>query len=82
PTITPKGPQLTVPLNSEFILHCQSNSSVYWLREGRQTRIFQEQRQGQVTVLRVNKAGPQHMGKYSCREEESGKKSSIYVYVK
>lgn len=53
-----------------------------WLREDRPTRILKEQRQGQVTVLKVNKAGPQHMGKYSCREEESGEKSSIYVYVK
>uniref|UniRef100_A0A8C1X5A8 Mast/stem cell growth factor receptor Kit n=1 Tax=Cyprinus carpio TaxID=7962 RepID=A0A8C1X5A8_CYPCA len=82
PTITPEGPQLTVPLNSDFSLHCQSDSSVRWLREDRPTRILKEQRQGQVTVLKVNKAGPQHMGKYSCREEESGEKSSIYVYVK
>uniref|UniRef100_A0A8C2D219 Mast/stem cell growth factor receptor Kit n=1 Tax=Cyprinus carpio TaxID=7962 RepID=A0A8C2D219_CYPCA len=82
PTITPEGPQLTVPLNSDFSLHCQSDSSVRWLREDRPTRILKEQRQGEVTVLKVNKAGPQHMGKYSCREEESGEKSSIYVYVK
>uniref|UniRef100_A0A8C2D1L2 Mast/stem cell growth factor receptor Kit n=1 Tax=Cyprinus carpio TaxID=7962 RepID=A0A8C2D1L2_CYPCA len=79
PTITPEGPQLTVPLNSDFSLHCQSDSSVRWLREDRPTRILKEQRQGEVTVLKVNKAGPQHMGKYSCREEESGEKSSIYV---
>uniref|UniRef100_A0A8C1WZ70 receptor protein-tyrosine kinase n=1 Tax=Cyprinus carpio TaxID=7962 RepID=A0A8C1WZ70_CYPCA len=81
PTITPEGPQLTVPLNSDFSLHCQSDSSVRWLREDRPTRILKEQRQGQVTVLKVNKAGPQHMGKYSCREEESGEKSSIYVNI-
>ncbi|XP_026146949.1 mast/stem cell growth factor receptor kita isoform X1 [Carassius auratus] len=82
PTITPEGPQLTVPLNSDFSLQCQSDSSVRWLREDRPTRILKEQRQGQVTVLKVSKAGPQHMGKYSCQEEESGEKSSIYVYVK
>ncbi|XP_016311720.1 mast/stem cell growth factor receptor kita isoform X2 [Sinocyclocheilus anshuiensis] len=82
PTIIPEGPQVTVPLNSDFSLSCQSDSSVRWLREDRPTRILKEQRQGQVTVLKVNKAGPQHMGKYSCREEASGEKSSIYVYVK
>uniref|UniRef100_A0A672LT52 Mast/stem cell growth factor receptor n=1 Tax=Sinocyclocheilus grahami TaxID=75366 RepID=A0A672LT52_SINGR len=82
PTITPEGPQLIVPLNDDFSLHCQSDSSVRWLREDRPTRILKEQRQGQVTVLKVSKAGPQHMGKYSCREEASGEKSSIYVYVK
>ncbi|XP_056620833.1 mast/stem cell growth factor receptor kita isoform X1 [Triplophysa dalaica] len=82
PTITPDGPQLTVPLNGKFILHCQSNSSVRWLREDRPTRtIKEEQREGLITILKVPKAGPQHMGKYSCREE-SGEKSSIYVYVK
>uniref|UniRef100_A0A672QGI2 Mast/stem cell growth factor receptor Kit n=1 Tax=Sinocyclocheilus grahami TaxID=75366 RepID=A0A672QGI2_SINGR len=82
PTIIPEGPQVTVPLNSDFSLRCQSDSSVRWLREDRPTRILKAQRQGQVTVLKVNKAGPQHMGKYSCREEASGEKSSIYVYVK
>lgn len=82
PTITPEGPQLIVPLNDDFSLNCQSDSSVRWLREDRPTRNLREQRQGQVAVLKVSKAGPQHMGKYSCREEESGEKSSIYVYVK
>lgn len=82
PTITPDGPWLTVPQNSDFSLRCQSNSSVHWLREDRPMRTLkEEQRQGQLTVLKVSKAGPQHMGKYSCREE-SGEKSSIYVYVK
>lgn len=83
PTITPDGPRLTVPLNGDFTLRCQSNSSVRWLREDRPARnLKEEQRQGQLTVLKVNKAGPQHMGKYSCREEPSGEKSSIHVYVK
>uniref|UniRef100_A0A8C1RQ62 receptor protein-tyrosine kinase n=1 Tax=Cyprinus carpio TaxID=7962 RepID=A0A8C1RQ62_CYPCA len=82
PTITPEGPHLTVPLNSDFSLHCRSDNSVRWLREDRPTRTLNVQRQGQVTVLKVSKAGPQHMGKYSCREEASGEKSSIYVYVK
>lgn len=83
PTITPDGPQLTVPLNGNFILHCQSDSSVRWLREDRPTRTLkEEQRDGLFTVLKVPKAGPQHMGKYSCREDSSGEKSSIYVYVK
>ncbi|KAA0708702.1 Mast/stem cell growth factor receptor kita [Triplophysa tibetana] len=82
PTITPDGPQLTVPLNGNFSLHCQSDSSVRWMREDRPTRtIKEEQREGLLTILKVPKAGPQHMGKYSCREE-SGEKSSIYVYVK
>lgn len=53
-----------------------------WLREGRPTRNLNEQREGHVAVLKVSKAGPLHMGKYSCREEKSGEKSSIYVYVK
>lgn len=83
PTITPEGPWLTVPLNGDFSLRCQSNSSVRWMREDRPTRTLkEEQRQGQLTVLKVSKASPQHMGKYSCREDRSGEKSSIYVYVK
>ncbi|XP_073709264.1 mast/stem cell growth factor receptor kita isoform X1 [Garra rufa] len=81
-TITPEGPQLTVPLYGEFSLHCHSNNSVRWLHENRPTRNLKEQRQGQVTVYKVSKAGPQHMGKYSCRDDESGEKISIYVYVK
>ncbi|XP_039548665.1 mast/stem cell growth factor receptor kita isoform X2 [Pimephales promelas] len=82
PTITPDGPWLTVPLNGDFSLRCQSNSSVRWMREDRPTRTLkEEQRQGQLTVLKMSKAGPQHMGKYSCCEE-TGEKSSIYVYVK
>ncbi|TRY94940.1 hypothetical protein DNTS_013091, partial [Danionella cerebrum] len=83
PTITPEGPQLTVPLNGNFSLRCQSDSSVRWLQENRPTRTLkEEQRQGQLTILKVNKAGPQHMGKYSCREEATGEKSYIYVFVK
>nr|Q8JFR5.2 RecName: Full=Mast/stem cell growth factor receptor kita; Short=SCFR; AltName: Full=Tyrosine-protein kinase Kit; Flags: Precursor [Danio rerio]CAI11666.1 kit receptor [Danio rerio] len=83
PTITPEGPRLTVPLYSNFSLHCQSNSTVRWQHENRPMRTLkEEQRQGQQTILKVNRAGPQHLGKYSCREEKTGEKSSIYVYVK
>ncbi|XP_051951306.1 mast/stem cell growth factor receptor kita isoform X4 [Xyrauchen texanus] len=83
PTITPDGPWLTVPLNGDFNLLCHSDSSVRWIREDRPSRTLkEEQRKGQLTVLKVTRAGPQHMGKYSCQEESSGEKSSIYVYVK
>ncbi|XP_051954295.1 mast/stem cell growth factor receptor kita-like isoform X2 [Xyrauchen texanus] len=82
PIITPDAPRLTVPLYGDFSLRCQSNSSVRWLREDRPSRILKGEREGQLTILKVTKAGPQHMGKYSCQEEMSGEKSSIYVYVK
>ncbi|XP_065113226.1 mast/stem cell growth factor receptor kita isoform X2 [Paramisgurnus dabryanus] len=83
PTITPEGPQLTVPLNGEFTLRCQSDSSVRWVREDRPLRPLKEQqREGQFTIFKVPRAGPQHRGKYTCKEETSDLKSSIYVYVK
>lgn len=83
PTITPDGPRLTVPLNGDFSLRCQGDNPVRWLREDRPNRTLkEEQRQGQLTILKVSKAGLHHMGKYSCREDTSGEKSYVYVYVK
>nr|XP_055041344.1 mast/stem cell growth factor receptor kita isoform X2 [Misgurnus anguillicaudatus] len=83
PTITPDGPQLTVPLHGDFTLRCQSDSSVHWVREDRTSRPLKEQqREGQLSIFKVPRAGPQHMGKYTCKEEKSDLKSSIYVYVK
>ncbi|XP_046692281.1 mast/stem cell growth factor receptor kita isoform X2 [Silurus meridionalis] len=83
PVITPDGSQLAVQLDENLLLHCHGDSEVRWLREDRPTRIIrEEQRDHQLSTIKVPKAKPQHQGKYICLEESSGEESFIYVYVK
>nr|XP_057928731.1 mast/stem cell growth factor receptor kita isoform X1 [Doryrhamphus excisus] len=80
PTITPAGSHLVVPLHAPFDLHCHGNKEMQWQQEGRQ-KVRGEQRADGVSVLRITRAQPLHMGRYICLERTSGQQTSIYVYV-
>ncbi|XP_049443148.1 mast/stem cell growth factor receptor kita isoform X2 [Epinephelus fuscoguttatus] len=81
PTITPAGPHLVVPLNTPFELHCQGEKEMQWQREDR-PKVRGEKKTPGMSILRIPRAQPLHMGRYICLEESSKEQTSIYVYVK
>ncbi|MCI4389293.1 hypothetical protein PGIGA_G00096220 [Pangasianodon gigas] len=82
PVITPDGSQLAVQLDGSLILRCHGDAPVHWARDERRNRTLREEQRGhQMSTIYVAKAKAQHQGKYTCLEESSGEKSSIYVYV-
>lgn len=82
PVITPDGSQHAVQLNGNFTLHCHCDAPVHWLREERPNRILREEQRGDhLSTVFVDKAWPQHQGKYICLDESTGETSSIYVFV-
>ncbi|XP_030627009.1 mast/stem cell growth factor receptor kita [Chanos chanos] len=83
PTISPEGAQLTVPLDGQLSLHCRGDRPVQWQRDDRPGRKLKgERREGNESIIYVSKAQPLHMGRYTCEEDSTGERSSIYVYVK
>lgn len=81
PTITPAGPHLVVPLNTPFELRCQGEKEMHWQREDR-PKVRGEKKTPGMSILRIPRAQPLHMGRYICLEESSKEQTSIYVYVK
>nr|XP_033476968.1 mast/stem cell growth factor receptor kita isoform X1 [Epinephelus lanceolatus] len=81
PTITPAGPHLVVPLNTPFELRCQGEKEMQWQREDR-PKVRGEKKTPGMSILRIPRAQPLHMGRYICLEESSKEQTSIYVYVK
>ncbi|KAM4628760.1 mast/stem cell growth factor receptor kita isoform 2-T2 [Polymixia lowei] len=81
PAIIPGDPHLVAQLNAPLTLRCQGEQLVHWQREDR-LKVRGEERSVGVSVLRIPRAQPVHMGRYICLEESSGEKTSIYVYVK
>lgn len=72
-----------MPLDGNLILHCHGDGPVQWHRDERPGRTMrEEQRSNRLSTITVTKVKPFHMGKYVCLEEQSGEKSTIYVFVK
>ncbi|KAK2835865.1 hypothetical protein Q5P01_016349 [Channa striata] len=82
PIITPavQG-HLVVDLNKRLELHCKGEKEMQWLWEDRRSVRWQNMVDG-MSTLNIPKAQPVHMGRYICREMNSGEQTSIYIYVR
>ncbi|XP_036438948.1 KIT proto-oncogene, receptor tyrosine kinase b [Colossoma macropomum] len=86
PIITPDSPHLVILKGGQLELRCQDDVEtgagiVRWQRE-KVKRIEGDREEDGAVIISLVSTQPQHMGRYTCENTQTGEKSSIYVYVK
>lgn len=87
PVITPDVPHLVVQKGGQLELRCvdveagPEAAELRWRKE-RGRRVEGERGGKDAVLIDLASAQPQHMGRYTCQNIQTGEGSSIYVYVK
>ncbi|KAL6466734.1 hypothetical protein MHYP_G00245380 [Metynnis hypsauchen] len=86
PIITPDSPHLVILKGGQLELRCHDDVKtgtgiVRWQRE-KDKRIEGDREEDGAVIISLASTQPQHMGRYTCENTQTGEKSSIHVYVK
>ncbi|KAI4896207.1 hypothetical protein NFI96_030855 [Prochilodus magdalenae] len=86
PIITPDSPHLVILKGEHLELRCHDDTEtgagkVRWQRE-KVKRIEGDREEDGAVIITLVSTQPQHMGRYTCENTQTGERSSIYVYVK
>ncbi|XP_066505647.1 KIT proto-oncogene, receptor tyrosine kinase b [Hoplias malabaricus] len=86
PVITPDAPHLVILKGGQLDLQCHDDieadrGKVRWQRE-KGKRIEGDREEDGASIISLSSIQSQHMGLYTCENTQTGKNSSIYVYVK